>query len=316
MSGSLKGVLGSDQQIRCDTRSTPDVAISPTLRRRHLSSLLREAREKRGLTAKWVAEKAKERSGRERGWSESKLNRLESGVWKRVRAEDITVLLDIYGITAPDERATYLTLVREAMQKGWWASYSDVLGTGEFVGLEAEASRIRTFESAAIPGLLQTEDYARALMRDSEQIGSSASLDRRVQARMLRQQILNQSSPPDFHTVIDESVLLRITPELAGQLDHLWEASHRPHIDIRILPLSRGPHAAMTGQFVILDFPLPNQPVVYLEALAEEIYLDKPEEIDRYQRIYEYLRDQALSPEDSRDLIHTLRLSLNEKRHD
>jgi hypothetical protein len=72
----------------------------------------------------------------------------------------------------------------------------------------------------------------------------------------------------------------------------------------------------MTGQFVILDFPLPNQPVVYLEALAEEIYLDKPEEIDRYQRIYEYLRDQALSPEDSRDLIHTLRLSLNEKRHD
>ena len=106
------------------------MAISPTLRRRHLSSLLREAREKRGLTAKWVAEKAKERSGRERGWSESKLNRLESGVWKRVRAEDITVLLDIYGITAPDERATYLTLVREAMQKGWWASYSDVLGTG------------------------------------------------------------------------------------------------------------------------------------------------------------------------------------------
>ncbi|MEY9214267.1 helix-turn-helix domain-containing protein [Thermobifida halotolerans] len=291
------------------------MASSPTLRRRRLSSLLREAREKRGLTAKWVADQAKERSGRERGWSESKLNRLESGVWKRVRAEDINVLLDIYGITGPDERTAYLTLVREATQKGWWAAFGDVLGSGEFVGLEAEASRIRTFESAAVPGLLQTEDYARALMSDNELISDAADLDRRVQARMLRKQVLSQSTPPDYQAVIDEAALLRVTPELSAQLDHLLEIGARPAVDIRVLPLTRGPYTAMTGQLVIMDFSPPNQPVVYLEALAEEIYLDKPEEISRYRRIYDYLRDQALSADASRELIRNLLASLQERRH-
>ncbi|MDA8372555.1 MAG: helix-turn-helix transcriptional regulator [Nocardiopsaceae bacterium] len=286
------------------------MASSPTLRRRRLSRLLREVREERGFTAKWVAEEAKNRSGRTRGWSESKLNRLESGEWKRLRIDDVDTLLDIYGIDAPDDRAAYVTLAKEANQKGWWASFGDALGSGQFVGLEAEASSIRTFESLTIPGLLQTEDYSRAVIRGNGLVADGADLDRRVQARMFRKQIFTRSDPPTYWAVIDEAALLRITPELSGQLEYLLEAGNRTNIGIQVLPINRGPHAAMTGQFVIMDFPPPDQPVVYLEVMSEEIYLEKPEEIRRYQQIYDYVQAEALSTDESREHIRNLLRSL------
>ncbi|TDQ46322.1 helix-turn-helix domain-containing protein [Actinorugispora endophytica] len=286
------------------------MASSPTLRRRRLSRLLREAREQRGYTAKWVANEAKLRSGRPRGWSESKLTRLEVGDWKRLRTDDVNMLLDIYDIDAPEERAAYAALAKEANQKGWWASFGDALGSGQFVGLEAEASVIRTFESMTVPGLLQTEDYARAVIRGNGLVGDEADIDRRVQARMFRKQVFMRSDAPSYWAVIDEAALLRMTPELSGQLEHLLEVGSRPNVGIQVLPLSKGPHAAMTGQFVIMDFPLPDHPVVYLEVMSEEIYLEKPEEIRRYQHIYDYVQAEALSPDESRELIRNRLTSL------
>ncbi|MDA2805684.1 helix-turn-helix domain-containing protein [Nocardiopsis suaedae] len=284
--------------------------VSPTLRRRRLSRLLRELREEKGLTAGTVAAEAKKRSGRARGWSASKLTRLEGAEWKRVRADDVLVLLDIYEVTDEEQRAAYATLAREANQQGWWASFGDVLGSGQFVGLESEASRIRTFESVTIPGLLQTPEYARALISASGQVTDEHELGQRVDARMFRKSVFSRARPLTYWAVIDELALMRITPDLVGQLDYLLEMGTRPNVGIQILPAGRGPHAAMTGQFVLLDFPAPDQPVVYLECLSEEIYLEKDEEISRYQHLYDYVQAEALSVSDSRDLIERRRAAL------
>lgn len=276
---------------------------SPTLRRRRLSRLLRELREASGWTASKVAKDAKERSGKPRGWSASKLTRLEGAEWKRVNSEDVLVLLDIYGITDPAERRSYTTLAREANQQGWWATFGDALGSGQFVGLESEASGIRSYESMSIPGLLQTPEYARAVISASGLVTDEVELTQRVDARMFRKNVFAKTNPVTFWTVLDEVALLRITPDLGGQLKFLLEMGARPNIGIQVLPISRGPHAAMNGNFVIMEFPPPDLPIVYLEAMSEEIYLEKPQEITRYQHVYDYVQAEALSVADSRQLI-------------
>ncbi|CAM3957085.1 helix-turn-helix transcriptional regulator [Nocardiopsis rhodophaea] len=284
---------------------------SPTLRRRRLSRRLRELRDRKGWTAKQVANEAKKRSGRPRGWSDSKVIRLERGEWKRLRVDDVRVLLDIYDVTDPEEIAACEHLAKEANQKGWWATFDDVLGSGQFVGLEAEASRIRTYQPAAIPGLLQTEDYVRAVIR-SDAVDGETEVERRVAARMLRQQLLTRSTPPAYHAVIDEGALLRVTSQLRGQLQHLLDMGMRDNLDIQVLPIDRGPHAAMTGQFVVMDFPPPDPPIVYLETLSEEIYLEKDADIQRYQQIYDFVRTEALPVDESRKLIQNLLISRNQ----
>lgn len=276
--------------------------VSPTLRRRRLSRLLFQQRERAGLTAKAVAAEAKRRSGKTRGWSESKVTRLETGDWKRLSVDDVYLLLDIYNVTNPAERQAYVALVREASQKGWWATYENVLGTGQLIGLEAEASSIRSYQSMTIPGLLQTEAYARA-MAVASSMGDAGDVDRRVEARMLRKAVFSRASPPAFWTVIDEAALLHITPDLREQLEYLVEVSHRPNIGIQVLPLSGGPHAAMTGHFVIMEFPVPDPPVVYLEAMTEELYLESEDQIRQYVRVFDFVQASALSVDDSRELI-------------
>lgn len=283
---------------------------SPTLRRRRLSRLLRELREDRGWTAAKVAKEAKERSGKPRGWSASKLTRLEGAEWKRTSADDVLTLLDIYGITDPDERVSYVTLAREASQQGWWATFGDALGNGQFVGLESEASSLRSFESMTIPGLLQTPQYARAVISASGQVTDEDELTQRVDARMFRKNVFTKTNPVTFWAVIDELTLLRITPALSGQLDYLLEMGARPNIGIQVLPISRGPHAAMSGNFVVMDFPPPDLPVVYLEVMSEELYLEKPEQVTRYQHFYDYVQAEALSVPDSRALIRDRLASL------
>lgn len=282
---------------------------SPTLRRRRLSRLLYEQRERCGMTAKAVAAEAKQRSGKARGWSESKINRMETGEWKRLAVDDVLLLLDIYQVTDPAARAAYVALVREASQKGWWATYDDVLGNGQLIGLEAEATGIRSYQSMTVPGLLQTEEYARA-MAVASSMGEASDIDRRVEARMLRKNVFNRSDPPAFWAVIDEAALLHIPPSLKGQLEYLVEVSHRPTIGIQVLPVSGGLHAAMTGHFVLLEFPDADPPVVYLEAVSEEIYLESPDQVRRYTRVFDFVQASALSVEESRELIRNRLSSL------
>ncbi|GAB2508596.1 helix-turn-helix domain-containing protein [Nocardiopsis aegyptia] len=283
---------------------------SPTLRRRRLSRLLREQREELGWTASKVAKEAKARSGKPRGWSASKLTRLEGGDWKRVNSDDVLTLLDVYGVTDPSDREAYVALAREANQRGWWASFGDALGSGQFVGLESEASSIRTYESMCIPGLLQTPEYARAIISGNGLVADEDELTTRVDARMFRKNVFTKTKPVTFWAVLDEAALLRITPALSDQLEHLLHMGSQSNIGIQVLPIDRGPHAAMTGQFVIMEFPLPDPPVVYLEVMSEELYLEKPEEITRYQHVYDYVQAEALSVSDSRQLIRDRLASL------
>ena len=283
--------------------------VSPTLRRRRLSRLLFQQREKSGLTAKAVAAEAKKRSGKTRGWSESKVNRLETGDWKRLSVDDVLLLLDIYGVADPVERDGYAERVKEASRKGWWATYENVLGTGQLIGLEAEASSIRSYQSMTIPGLLQTESYARA-MAVASSMGDIDDVDQRVEVRMLRKAVFSRADPPAFWAVIDEAALLHITPELSDQLEYLLEVGQRPNVGIQVLPVSGGLHAAMTGHFVILEFPMPEPPVVYLEVATEELYLESEPQVRQYTRRFDFVQASALSVEESHTLIRNRLSSL------
>ncbi|WP_026118123.1 helix-turn-helix domain-containing protein [Nocardiopsis salina] len=266
---------------------------SPTVRRRRLSNLLRELREGKGFTAQHVT--------KELGWSRGKLTHIEQNQWKRPNRRDIEDLLDIYEVTDAERRDEFLALVKQARVPGWWVSYSDVLGSGTFVGLEAETRSIRTFEALAIPGLLQTEEYARAVIR-SGGVTDEDELDRRAQARMIRKQVISGPDAPLYWAIVDEAAL-RKSPK--GQLEHLLDVQS-PRLGIQVLPDSAGPHAALTAPFVILDFPGTDPSAVYVSTWSDELYLEEPHQIEAYETLWRHIQATAMSVEDSRDLIRSL----------
>lgn len=270
-----------------------DVSGSPTVRRRRLSYLLRGLREEAGVTAQAVTKQL--------GWSRGKLTHIEQNQWKRPSARDIEDLLDVYEVTDDDQRSEFLALVKQARKPGWWVSYSDVLGSGTFVGLEAETRSIRTFEALAIPGLLQTEEYARAVVR-SGGVTDEDELDRRVQARMLRKQVLAAPGAPLYWAIIDEAALRKSDSE---QLQHLLDVQ-TPRLGLQVIPDRVGPHAALTAPFVILDFPGTDPSTVYVSTWSDELYLEEPHQIEAYETLWRHVQATALSVEDSLALIRSL----------
>jgi transcriptional regulator with XRE-family HTH domain len=264
-------------------------ASGPTVQRLVLGSQLHQLRESRGISAEQAAEAI-------RG-SHSKISRMEHG---RVgfKDRDVSDLLTLYGVTDPEERAALLNLAREANTPGWWHAYSDILPNWlePYVGLEAAASVIRTYEVQFVPGLLQTEGYARALIR----LGSAANeeeITRRAELRVSRQEILSSPHPPQLWAVIDEGALRRPVggAQVAReQLSHLIEMADHPAVTLQILPFRAGAHAAMGGPFTILRFAEPDlNDVVYIEQLTSALYFDKPAEVDSYLEVMEQLCLQA-----------------------
>lgn len=268
-----------------------------TVRHRRLTAELRRLREATGLTRDEVAVRLE--------WSASKVTRIETGRWVRLNPRDIRDLLDLYGVTDQRERDAYVQLAREARQRGWWTQYDDVF-TGSYVGLEAAASSIDTFEPQYVPGLLQTDDYIRAVLQ-ANPLNQPEELDRRVEARITRQALLTRDNPPEFWVVIDEAALRRpIGGEgvMHHQLTLLTEVSSRQNVTLQVLPTAVGAHPGMDGAFVILTFPDPkDRPVVYLETATDGLYLEEPEMIRRYTLMLNHLRARALGPEDSLRLI-------------
>jgi hypothetical protein len=256
-------------------------------------------RERRGVTR---AEAAKVIHG-----SESKISRLELGRLS-FKDSDVRDLLTLFGVTDPGRREALLTLARDANAPGWWHSYNDVLPTWfeRYVGLESAASLIRTYEVQFIPGLLQTEEYARAITRAGLPGRASDTadddIDRRVDLRATRQQILTH---PDTRlwAVIDEAALRR---EIGGrrvmqaQLGHLLELQSDPNITIQIMPFGFGGHVAQVGAFSVLRFAELDLPdVVYLEHLTGALYLDKREDTDRYHEVFVQLAFESQRPTES-----------------
>lgn len=273
------------------------MAASPTLRRRRLARQLFRLREDSGMTAKQAATKAKSISP-DRPWFEAKVTRIETRKLQRVRDVDVQTLLDVYEVTDPEQREAYRRLARDASHTGWWVGYRDVLGSGTYVDLETEASRIRTYQTLYIPGLLQTEAYAQALIHGGS-ITDDRDVERTVEARMMRQGILHRAEAPRLWTVIDEAAFDKIPPEVAEtQLRHLIDVQ-RPTLRVQVLPHNVGPHPGMDGAFVVLDFAS-DPSTVYVEHSASSLFVEDPAEVEHYEMVYDHVHAMALSPADSR----------------
>lgn len=270
----------------------------PTVRRRRLASELRRLREAADLTIDEVGEKLE--------CSASKISRIETG-HVGVTPRDVRDMLELYGISG-DAQDALVQLAREARRRGWWHAYNEVF-TGAFVGLEADASSLRAFQALLVPGLLQTDSYARAVIKAMRPDADETEVARRVAARMARQQLLTDPAPPEYWAVIDEAVLHRSVggPEVMGeQLARLREVAELPHVTIQVVPFATGAHSGMEGPFLILSFPEQADPdVVYVDSTPTGLYLEAVADVHRYALMFDHLRATALKPDDSRELIDT-----------
>jgi transcriptional regulator with XRE-family HTH domain len=275
-------------------------AGGPTVLRILLGAQLRRLREAKRITL--------EDAGRVIRASHSKISRLETG---RVgfKDRDISDLLTFYGVTDEKERASLRALAQRANAPGWWHDYSDILPSWfeAYVGLEEVATQVRAYEVQFVPGLLQSEDYARAVTLLGHDDELPREVERRVRLRMARQAVLERAEPPNVWAVVDEAVLRRPAGSPAvmqGQLKHLLDLAERPNITIQIMPFRAGGHSAAGGAFSILRFAEPDLPdVVYLEQLTSSLYLDKPEVVDSYLKVMERVCMEAATPADSVDVI-------------
>ncbi len=273
------------------------------VRRMLLGSQLRRLREARGIT--------REAAGYSIRASESKISRMELG---RVsfKTRDVEDLLTLYGISDEAERESLLSLAREANVAGWWHSYTDVLPSWfpTYVGLEGAASLIRVYEVQFVHGLLQTEEYARAVVRRGMKGASPADVERRVALRLERQKHLLADNAPEFHIVLDEAALRRPYGDRAvmrGQLQHLIDISGRPNVRLQVMPFGFGGHSGESGAFTILSFPDTDlSDVVYLEQLTSALYLDKREDVAQYEQALKELQQDSPGPDESRDLLRGL----------
>lgn len=272
---------------------------SPTVRRRRLGIELRRLREEAGLTCEEV--------GQRLGCSGTRISRIETGRIS-IRPGDVRELLEIYGVTGTE--ADFLArLAREARQKGWWHTYNRVMPSWfeAYIGLEAAAVRFRDFQSMVVPGLFQTEDYARAVLRAAPYPGNSEDVDRQVALRMERQTILSQLNPPDLWVVLTESVI-RVNVGGAGvmraQLRRLIDLAERSNVTLQVLPFTTAAHVQPISPFTILEFPEPGDPpVVYVEHLTGCLFLESEKEISRHTVLFDYLRAEAHGTAPSIDLI-------------
>ncbi|MEU2257376.1 helix-turn-helix transcriptional regulator [Nocardia xishanensis] len=278
--------------------------------RRQLGRHLRDLRNRARMTTRMAAQQLE--------WSEAKIWRIETGQTS-LRSLDVEAMCKIYG--APGDLVGPLTaLAKETKARGWWTAYSDVLGEGFeiYIGLEEAARQLSTYENELVPGLLQTESYARAILSAARPDASLAEIDRRVQLRLARQALVTRAeSPVQLDVVISEAVLWRRVggaEVAAAQLEHLRRMSDLPNVRLQTVPPESGYHAGMeSGRFVMLEFPEgrmgeePEPPVVYVEAFTGPVYLDKDSEIERYRKAFADIRSVAV---DARQVLDDARAAI------
>jgi transcriptional regulator with XRE-family HTH domain len=276
---------------------------SPTVRRRRLSAELRRLRTETGKTADDV--------GKALGWSKAKISRYELARGG-LKPDDVARLLEFYEVRDA-RRELLLALAEDATHKGWWESYSDVLTEGHlaFIGLEAEAASILEWQIDVIPGLLQTEQYGREILAGYNEVAtiSPALLRRRLETRLIRQQLLTRDQPLELTVVLDESVLRRRRGDRAvmrNQLERLADFSELASVTIQILPLG-GSHQISVDSFAILRFGQAGESILHdvvsIEHLSNELYVEGDTDTHQFRLAFGYLAEESLSPADSRELI-------------
>ena len=239
--------------------------------------------------------------------SPSKVSRMETGA-RGATQRDVRDLCTLYGITDEAERERLMTLAKEGKQQAWWQSYD--LPYATYVGLEAAAATIKDYDSGVVPGLLQTPDYTRARHEGYLPRLDAAEIERRVEVTLTRQKVLAAAHPPHFWSILDEAVLHRVVGDpgiMRAQLERLIEVSSHPRITVQVIPYTVGVHPALDSIFTIVEFDGGVPGVVYVEGLVGSIYLERPEDLDRYLQVFNRLSTIALSPEDSVALIKKVR---------
>lgn len=273
-----------------------DSTGSPTVRRRELGALLRALRTERRLTVDQVAA--------ELLCSPSKVSRMETGQ-RGATARDIRDLCQIYGVTDPEQRNRLSRLAAQGKRQGWWQGYElDYFAT--YVGLEEEATALSYYQSSVVPGLLQSRGYARAIHESVVPPLSAERIDQLIEVRLTRQKLLTRTPPLQLTVILDEATLHR---QVGGpvvmkeQLERLAEIATLPNVTIRVIPFTAGAHAALESTFNILDFEDPAPSLVYVEGLIGFMYLERPQDLARYRRVFDQLHAKALTPQESLELV-------------
>jgi transcriptional regulator with XRE-family HTH domain len=284
-----------------------DGPTGSTVPRRQLGRHLRELRNRSRLTVRTAA--------RELEWSETKLWRIETGQTS-LRSLDVEAMCRIYG-ASPDVTEALMALAKETRARGWWHSYGDVIPEtfDLYIGLEQAAERLCWYTAELVPGLLQTAAYARAIIRAGLPEASEEEVERRVRARIGRQELLvRTTAPPTVKVVLNEAVLRRPVggrEVMVGQLERLMAATNHPHVSIRVMPFEVGlNYGLLSGPFVMMRFPTAGDgrelepPTVYVDGFTGALYLEKPKEVDRYEAAFDAIWASASNEARSRGLLH------------
>ena len=285
------------------TEGPPERGGGPTVRRLLVGAQLRRLRTERGLS--------REQAGEAIRASEWKIHRLENGQ-VGFKDRDVVDLLRRYGVDDPGEVASFLVLAREANAPGWWHQYGDLLPPWfrAYVDIEAAAALIRTYEGQFVPGLLQTEDYMRGVITGALLDSSPEEVERRIQLRLTRQQLLTREDAPRLWAVVDEAALRRPVGDrvaMRAQLERLVEATKLPNVTLQVLPFAVAVHPAMTGAFSVLRFAEPELPdVVYVEHLTNALYLDRRDDVNQYLHVMDTISVRAASPDKTVDILHRI----------
>ncbi|HEY9392104.1 MAG TPA: helix-turn-helix transcriptional regulator [Mycobacteriales bacterium] len=272
---------------------------SPTVRRRRLARELRQLRETRGMTIGEV--------GHATDISPATVQRYETERGA-VKVNYVRALLDLYG-TSGGTREALIDIARSSRQKGWWAAYGDVIRPDfeEYVGLETEATSLRAYGTHLVHGLLQTPEYARALLTAVRPTDSPTNIDRLVDLRMQRQALLDRRPRFSLWAVVDEAVLRRPvggSDVMCDQLRHLAKMAELPNVTLQVMPFSRGAHTGLDGAFSILEFPGRADPdVIYLDGPSGNTYVEDTVEISRFTLVFDHLRAEAMAPDRSVEFI-------------
>ncbi|MCX4738545.1 helix-turn-helix domain-containing protein [Streptomyces antibioticus] len=272
--------------------------VNPTVRRRRLGQELRRLRELKGMTAEEVAERLLV--------SQSKISRLENGR-RSISQRDVRDLCGVYEVEDQRMVDSLMEMAKDSRQQGWWHAFGDV-PYSVYIGLETDAASLRVYDPQVVPGLLQTRQYAEALISGALPEAPPQDIDKRIQVRLRRQErISTGENPLRLWAVLDEAALRRRVGNrqvMIEQLEYLLEMSQLPHITVQLIPFTMGAHPGVSGQYAILEFPdAADSSVVYIEGVTSDLYLEKPQDVQRYSVMYEHLRAQALNADQTREFI-------------
>jgi transcriptional regulator with XRE-family HTH domain len=266
-----------------------------------LGQELRRLRELKGMTAEEVAERLLV--------SQSKISRLENGR-RSISQRDVRDLCGVYEVEDHRIVDSLMQMAKDSRQQGWWHAFGDI-PYSVYIGLETDAASLRVYEPQVVPGLLQTRQYAEALISGALPESGTTDIEKRVSVRLRRQERIRDAEHPlRMWAVIDEAALRR---QVGGrqlmreQLEHLVELSQQPHVTVQVLPFEMGAHPGVNGQYAILEFPdTSDSSVVYIEGVTSDLYLEKANDVQKYSVMYEHLRAQALNVEQTRQFIASI----------